>query len=292
MHVIAEPDGLRIYGVDFSSAPSVRKPITIAVATLSCRSVPVLHLDRVDLASDWRAFETFLQTPGPWLGGFDLPFGQPRSLIEHFGWPSDWASFVDFFYEQSREDLRGAFKAWCDARPPGQKFAWRAADKPAGSSPAMRWTNPPVAWMMKEGAKRLKSAGVWLPAHRYPAALEASSMPPASTGGRVALEAYPAFLVRQISRASYKSDTPSAQTMERRLVREQIVASLCGSGAPWPELRASSSWRKRLVEEGSADLLDAVVCALQAAQAVLAHDFGLPAQVDPLEGWIATVPVG
>jgi hypothetical protein len=44
------------------------------------------------------------------------------------------------------------------------------------------------------------------------------------------------------------------------------------------------------VDEGSADQLDAVVCALQAAQAVLVRDFGLSAQVDPLEGWIATVP--
>jgi hypothetical protein len=290
MHVITQQGELLIFGVDFSSAPSVRKPITVAIATLSCSPTPILHLDRVDLVPDWPHFEAFLQTPGPWLGGFDLPFGQPRALIEHYGWPTDWAEFVDFFYEQSREDLRDAFKAWCDARPAGQKFAWRAADKPAGSSPAMRWTNPPVAWMMKEGAKRLKAAGVWLPAHQYPARLPASARPPESSGDRVALEAYPAFLVRQISRASYKSDTPSAQTIERRGVREQIVAALCRAGAPWPQLRLSARWRRRLVDEGSADQLDAVVCALQAAQAALVRDFGLSAQVDPLEGWIATVP--
>lgn len=277
--------GVRIYGVDFSSAPSARKPITIAVATLSAKGPPTLDLERVDLVPDWPAFEAFLQTPGPWVGGFDLPFGQPRALIEHYGWPTDWADFVDFFFLQTREDLRLCFKAWCDARPAGQKFAWRTADRPAGSSPAMRWTNPPVAWMMKEGAKRLKDAGVWLPAHQYPAAIA-----PASSGRRMALEAYPAYLARQISRASYKSDTPSAQTLERLRVREEILRALCAEGAPWPQLKLSASWRQRLVQEGSADQLDAVICALQAAQAVLTSHFGLSARVDPLEGWIATVP--
>ena len=30
---------------------------------------------------------------GPWVSGFDLPFGMPRDLIEYFDWPSRWDVF-------------------------------------------------------------------------------------------------------------------------------------------------------------------------------------------------------
>jgi hypothetical protein len=36
--------------------------------------------------------------------------------------------------------------------------------------------------------------------------------------------------------------------------------------------------------------LDAVICALQAAHAVRLPNYGLPKDMDPLEGWIASVP--
>ena len=50
--------------------------------------------------------------------------------------------------------------------------------------------------------------------------------------------------------------------------------------------------RKALIDDGRGDLLDAVLCALQAAWAWRCGDadYGLPQQLDPLEGWIATVP--
>jgi hypothetical protein len=57
-----------------------------------------------------------LRADGQWIGGFDLPFGQPRSLIEHEGWPTDWPEFVRFYCGEPRYRLREAFKRWCDAR--------------------------------------------------------------------------------------------------------------------------------------------------------------------------------
>jgi len=282
--------GCRVYGVDFSSAPSRRKPITIAVGWLTRDPDPRFELERVDLAPDWAHFEAFLQTPGPWIAGFDIPFGQPRTLIEHYGWPTDWAAFVEFFHRTPREHLRACFKAWCDARPVGDKFAWRAADRPAGSSPAMRWTNPPVAWMMKEGALRLHEAGLWLPAHHSPVPPLEAQAQWQSVSARVALEAYPAFTARQVSRASYKSDAPASQTPERREVRRAIVQALTRADARWPPLKLTPHWRQALIDEPGADLLDAVICALQAGQASLSPGFGLPSSLDPLEGWISTVP--
>jgi len=286
----------RVFGVDFSSAPSTRKPITVADGRLLRRSGSraVYALDAVYLVPNWDVFQIFLSTQGPWVGGFDLPFGQPRALIEHYGWPTDWSTFVDFFSDAPREQLRSAFKAWCDARPVGDKFAWRAADRPAGSSPAMRWTNPPVAWMMQAGVRRMRDADLLFPAHRSPSwAFDDAGRLTANVGGqaRIALEAYPAFTARQVIRSSYKSDDPSKHTPERFAARRQIVRALeRGVAGLAVQLELSGEWRDALEAEGSADLLDAVICGLQAAHASLCPGWGLSPAVDPLEGWISTVP--
>ena len=38
------------------------------------------------------SFAAWLNSPRPWVGGFDLPFGLPRELVETLGWPTDWAA--------------------------------------------------------------------------------------------------------------------------------------------------------------------------------------------------------
>ena len=161
--------GRLVIGVDFTSAPGRRKPITAAVGRLfRGRGRAVYRLDTLHAIESFAAFEAFLREPGPWLGGFDLPFGQARSLVVHEGWPTSWPALVRFYCGQPRERLRDVFRRWCAARPPGDKFAWRRADKPAGSSPAMRWAHPPVAWMMHAGIGRMLDAGLVFPAHAHP----------------------------------------------------------------------------------------------------------------------------
>jgi len=242
------------------------------------RVVDVLELD------SFAAFEALLATPGPWLGGFDLPFGQPRELVEHEGWPGEWAACVRHYCGCPRPLLRDAFRAWCAARPPGCKFAWRRTDRPAGSSPAMRWTNPPVAWMMHAGIGRMLAAGLVFPAHRHPARGRRSAT------ARIALEAYPAHTVRRICRHPYKSDAASGRTGDRARRRRSIVEALT-AGAAGLDIRARipAALVRRLVADPAGDLLDAVVCGLQAAHAAALPRFGLPATLDPLEGWIAAV---
>lgn len=282
-----------VFGVDFSSAPSLRKPITVAaLAWHARRGVQAERLELLDMATlpTLVDFEHFLRRPGPWLAGFDLPFGQPRSLIEAQGWPLDWPAFVGFFGAQDRNVLRDIFRAWCDARPVGQKFAWRVVDRLAGSSPAMRWTNPPVAWMTQTGMPRLLAAGLCFPAHAHPYPYSY----PASNGyppdARVALEAYPGHMARNITRSSYKSDDPAKQTLGRRQARQEIIDALCtdrlGLGMC---LQMQTKWARLLESEGSADLLDAVICGLQAVLAARSPNWGLPIDLDPLEGWIASV---
>lgn len=284
-----------VYGVDFSSAPSRKKPIAVSVGRLSLgpEGQAMVEMDRLEWLETLPAFSDFLKRPGPWLGGFDLPFGQPRSLLTHYGWPLQWDAFVDFFCQTPRENLRESFRQWCNARPVGQKFAWRRADKPAGSSPAMRWTNPPVAWMMQAGIGLMKSAGLVFPAHRYPPAAWTADgdLQANQTNARLALEAYPGYTARQVTRASYKSDNPAQQTADRLMARRQIVeALLSGQAGLGVSCRLPVPLRDCMVSEARGDALDAVICALQAAQAAVQPRFGLPQDLDPLEGWIATVP--
>ena len=274
----------QLIGVDFSSAPTHRKPITVAVGQLIEKVQPVYRLETIRELPSLTAFEQLLAEPGAWIGGFDLPFGQPRTLIEHEGWPTEWPAFVQFFCSQPREMLRETFRQWCNGRPVGSKFAWRKTDKPAGSSPAMRWTNPPVAWMMHAGIGRMLAAGMAFPAHRHPL--------PRSNRRRIALEAYPGFTARQVVRGSYKSDAPASQTPDRRQRRQQILDALsAGAAGLTIRLEASPTWRRRMLADGRGDLLDAVICSLQAGHASLQPRFGLPRNLDPLEGWIAAVPV-
>ena len=55
----------------------------------------------------------------------------------------------------TRAEIRETFAAFCAARPVGGKFAHRATDAPACSSPSMKWVNPPVAFMLHAGVPPL-----------------------------------------------------------------------------------------------------------------------------------------
>ena len=273
-----------LLGVDFSSAPTRRKPITVAVGLMPTTTDPVYRLQTIREIETLQDFEYMLTEPLHWIGGFDLPFGQPRTLIEHKHWPTQWDKFVHFFCRQSREFLRNTFRDWCNAHPPGNKFAWRKTDKPAGSSPAMRWTNPPVAWMMHAGIGRMLEAGLAFPAHRYPRKR--------SHIKRIALEAYPGFAARKITRGSYKSDSPAKQTPERKARRKMILDAVsAGEAGLSIRFEANHDWKQHIIADARGDLLDAVLCSLQAGHAALQRNFGLPRNLDTLEGWIASVPV-
>jgi hypothetical protein len=58
-------------------------------------------------------------------------------------------------------------------------------------------------------------------------------------------------------------------------------------------LKLTHAQRERLIDDATGDSLDAVLCLMQAAWAQQQHAaghplYGLPAVVDPLEGWIIT----
>ena len=266
-----------LLGCDFSSSPSKRKNIVLAWGASDGQRVQVQRLERLTSLSD---FLSALQEEAVWIGGFDLPFGLPRELVETLGWPTDWAACMDYYASLSRADIRAQFAAFCNARPVGSKFAHRATDGPAGSSPSMKWVNPPVAYMLHAGVPLLRQAGAYFPG------LQTAQQ----DAKRIALEAYPGMLARKVLGArSYKNDDKAKQTPERLIARKDLVNALelgqCGLDL---RLKLSHAQRDALVEDASGDALDAVLCLMQVAWAQKQGPalFGLPPTVDSLEGWI------
>jgi hypothetical protein len=113
----------------------------------------------------------------------------------------------------------------------------------------------------------------------------------------VGLEAYPGLLAREILRhRSYKSDDKAKQSDERLIARKDLVTALeLGQTRLNLRLKVSHSQRDVLVADATGDTLDAVLCLLQAAwaegQSQQGHPlYGLPSDLDPLEGWIVSAP--
>lgn len=266
-----------LVGCDFSSTPTRRKPILLALGTEASGRVQLARIERLE---SLQAFGDWLKQPQAWIAGFDFPFGLPRELVEQLGWPTQWRDCMAHYASLTRPQIRETFAAYCDARPVGGKFAHRRFDKLAGSSPSMKWVNPPVAYMLHAAVPLLLEAGVHIPGLH------------AGDPQRVALEAYPGLLARElIARRSYKSDEKAKQTPDRLIARKDLLTALeQGRTRLGLRLKLTHAQRDALAEDASGDSLDAVLCLVQAAWAARhgAPGYGLPAGLDPLEGWIVS----
>lgn len=264
-----------VYGVDFTSAPRRAKPITAARCGFDGA---ILRLREIERLQDFAAFDRLLARPGPWLGGFDFPFGLPAELVRDLDWPRDWRRLVSWCARLTRTEWRRILDDYRAARPAGFKYLHRRTDLPAGSSSPMKLVNPPVALMFHEGAPRLAAAGV--------------DIPGLSRGdrSRIALETYPGLLARAlVGRTPYKNDAPSKQTPQRAAARKAIVAALArGTQALGIRVRMTPTLEWELLEDATGDSLDAVLCAVQAAWAAGRPKYGLPARIPRGEGWIVS----
>ncbi|MDX1669196.1 MAG: DUF429 domain-containing protein [Limnobacter sp.] len=279
------PNPHQLIGIDFSSSPSRKRPITVATAEWEGQTLRLQSLKKLPKLEE---FDELLAKPEPFLAAIDMPFGLSRQLVDGLAWPGAqrqdvqaWADLITFYGKLSKEEIRATFKAWCDARPPGQKFAHRKSDKPAGASPSMKWVNPPVAFMLREGAPRLLRANLTIPGMHE------------GDPNRVALEAYPGYLARQVlGRQSYKTDTPSKDSADRQMARSELVCAMEEGMLLGTRLSIPKWLRAELLLDPKADYLDAALCVLVAASCSrqAGRYFGLPAQIDPVEGWIAGVP--
>jgi Protein of unknown function (DUF429) len=271
------PRTWRIHGVDFTSRPTPRKPVTIATGTLSENR---FDLEAIEECPDWESFECWLRREGPWIAGFDFPFGLPREAVLDLGLPPHWPQLVEHCRDLGREAFRTLLDAYRISRTFGNRYPHRFTDVPARSHSPLKLVNPPVGLMFLEGAPRILDADLHIPGLR------------AGDPSRVAVETYPGFAARGLVKGSYKNDTKAKQTPERARVRRQIVKALVSGKLLGISLHAPPSIIKILDADPGADRLDATICAIQAAWAWQRRDanYGLPSKIDPLEGWIATVP--
>jgi hypothetical protein len=156
----------------------------------------------------------------------------------------------------------------------------------------MKWVNPPVAFMLHAGVPLLLQAGAHFPGlQAAPIALKGDALLPL----KVALEGYPGLLAREVlGQRSYKSDDKARQTPERLIARKDLITRLEQGGTRLAlRLKLTHAQRDALADDARGDALDAVMCLMQAGWAQTRHlageaRYGLPANVDPLEGWIVS----
>lgn len=263
----------KLFGVDFSSAPSRRKPIWVAEGELAFCGV---RLQALTPLSDWAGFEAWLRRPGPWLAGLDLPLGLPRAFVDAQGWGPTLPDLAAALRRHSRREWQALIDAWGNARPAGQRLIHRRCDTalPGGarSTSPLQTRYVPVGFMLFEGLPRVLDAGLSLLGQH------------AADPERLALEAYPGWLAQQaIGRRSYKNTDDA----ERRAARSDLMSALrrdgggLGLALDWP-----AGLHATLLDDPSGDPLDAAMCLLQVAWAAGQTHWGLPPTLDPLEGWI------
>jgi hypothetical protein len=269
---------MQLLGVDFTCAPTRRKPITVARGQLQGST---LRLERVDALPGLADFEGLLAAPGPWLGAFDFPFGLPREFVDAHALGTSADGVIQELQRRcgNRMAFRALVDAWGNAQPKGQRLIHRKTD---AAMPGISSTSPlqtryvPVGLMYFEGLSRLVAAGVTLPRQR--------------TGDpqRVALEGYPGLLAFElIGRRSYKND----DSAERLIARKDLLDALeQGRTRLGLRVKLTHAMRDALVADSSGDRLDAVLCLAQAAWASTRPGHGLPDEVDAVEGWITSAP--
>lgn len=268
---------MKIFGVDFTSAPNRRKSIICVEGKITGHT---LRIDRDIKIASLNEFEVFLKQKGPWVAGFDFPFGQPRQLVEHLQWSDTWAGYVANVAMMNQFEFEETIAQYRQSRPKGDKHHLRATDKKANARSPMMLHGVPVGKMFFKGAPRLLRAGInILPCHP-------------TDDNRIALEAYPALVARKwLGNTPYKNDTQSKQTPEKEAARQRLVDSLRSEQLLNHyniRLELEDTLATGMVNEPTADCLDAVLCAIQAAWAYTQREtgYGIPATCDPLEGWI------
>ncbi len=272
---------MKIFGIDFTSRPTKSKPIAVAVCKL--RKGGILLLEDIKQFTEFVELEEFLKQKGPWITGFDFPFGQPQSFLENQKLPANWSKYVKEIEQWGKEKFEAKVQKFKNKKKPGDKEPLRITDALAGAQSPLKRFNAPLAKMFLEGAPRLLASGVSVIPCR-----------PKLKENRFAVETYPALIAKRFT-GPYKTDNKNKDTPQLKVSREAIVNGVLSSAFHSEfhlTLELDPAQREILTNEPSADQLDAVLCAIQAAWAWRNKkaNFGIPNPKEPLirsEGWIA-----
>jgi hypothetical protein len=268
---------MKILGVDFTSSPKPKKPITCLPCVFDGKC---LRAEQLEKLCDFDKFERLLREAGPWVCGIDFPFGLARRFVETIGWPPIWREYVLHARSFGRKGFRATLDEYRQQRPAGDREHKRITDEKAGSISPQKLYGVPVALMFFEGAPRLVDANVTIP-HLQAGDLQAAS--------RIVVEAYPGVMARRLlGRRSYKNDQQKKQLPDQFAARRELIHAI-RSGKMRNFFDFEIDAPVELADDPSGDQLDALLCAMQAAWAWSQREnrFGAPAGIDPLEGWIA-----
>jgi len=274
---------MHIYGLDFTSSPTSRKPITCACCELH---ETILTVKSCLILTSFAEFNAFLRGDGPWLAALDFPFGQPRKLVANLSWPQSWQGYMQIVASMSKAEFEDTLHSYRASRAPGDKLHLRVTDQLAGAISPMMLHRVPVGKMFFQGATRLFNSPISILPCR----------PMSDT--RIAVEGYPALVARRfIGRRSYKSDMHSLQTIEKEMARREIVEGLRSEQLQeWYGLSVemSDNLGNLLIKDAMGDMLDAVMCAVQAGWVYMQREkgYGIPVECDKDEGWIVDAKFG
>lgn len=269
---------MKVYGIDFTSAPSRAKPIACVEAWLEA---DVLNIEKLHQFVSFPSFMDFLQRSPSWIAGVDFPLGQPRKLIENLQWGKTWAEYVNLVGQMTKQEFVETLNQYRQGRANGDREHLRQTDRIAGAISPMKVYGVPVGKMFFEGAPRLLKAGFSiLPCHP-------------TSDPRIAIEVYPALIARNlIGRQSYKSDEKRKQTQEMQLLRKDIISKV-RSPISGEKYGFAIEIDNLIAEEGdrdpSGDTLDAILATIQTASASRQSNYGIPENCDCLEGWICNL---
>ncbi len=289
-----------ILGLDFTSAPSKQKPITLAWCELNTTTniLALSHFDSIDslnLWSDWLDRESG-DPHSSWIGAFDFPLGQPVVWLQELGWvhldknghyPSNaWEQAMQRFSEMSKQEFEALIHNDIATRPMGDKFRFRLTDRMTRSSSPMKLHYPPVGKMFFQGACQLykRPFSIWpCRVNQHP---------------KTVFEGYPALLARRWSKVPYKTDTPKSASQNHQQSRKDIIKGLLRDTFTAEfgfKLILKPDQSELLLADSRGDYLDALLCAVEASWAYLqgAPDYGLSKALSTLEqaqvsqeGWI------
>src|SRR5260370_31589967 len=116
---------MNVYGLDFTSAPSSKKPITQAECVFKNG---LLNVRGIRSLTEFEQFETLLDSEGEWIAGIDFPFGQPQKLVINLGWPDSWEGYVKKASSMQKKDFGELLRRYRTGRAKGDKQHKRLTD--------------------------------------------------------------------------------------------------------------------------------------------------------------------
>lgn len=241
---------LRILGIDVTSAPHKRKPLTGAWARLDG---DLLMVDTIQTWTAWPELDRVAtDETSTWIG-FDAPFGLPVAFQDTMGWPREGGAVLARASALTRSELGEAYLAfrrrWTDRLP------LRITDDLARSASPLRWAYVPVGRMFHAASPTLS--------RNLDRVYPFFSRPPRNRGWMV--EVYPKCAARVLTGSSYKSGRRD-KTGIRRAMTEAIRRGALRE-AYGLDVATADAVAEPAVLDREGDVLDAVLAAVQTAWA-------------------------